>query len=178
MTNGNELSANLITLAIVLLVIVRFLFRELRERKVRVRTLWIRPGILAVLLLVLLAGGFAIPRIDKPVMLLSALAGAAIGVVVGALVVRSTTFAPAGERGAVLAKGSIVTVMIWVVAIVLRLAARYTFAGFGADQASQFELNAGLVALVTAAFIVVAILFHREIDRLSPAATGAPTPTP
>ena len=172
MNNGaGGMNSNLITLAFALVVIVRFLFRELRERKIRVRSLWIRPGILGVLMVLLLAGGFAIPHVSKPLMLLSALIGAVVGVVTGALVVRSTTFAPAGERGAVLAKGSIVTVIIWVAAIVLRLAARYAFAGAGADAATQYELNAGLVALITAAFVVVAMQFHRAIDRLAPEAT-------
>jgi hypothetical protein len=171
MTNsGSGINPALITLVIFLVVVVRFLFRELRERTVRVRTLWIRPGILAVLMVLLLAGDFAIPRVNAPVMLIAALVGAAIGVVVGVLVARSTSFRPAGERGAVLAKGSAATVVIWLVALVLRFVARYAFAGTGADAAAQYELNAGLVALVTAAFVVVAILFHREIDRLAPEA--------
>ncbi len=159
-----------ITLAIVLLVVVRFLFRELRERKVRLRTLWIRPGILAVFTLLLAASAFAIPGTNFAVLAISVVVGAVLGVVTGTLVVGSTTFAPAGERGAVLAKGSIVTVIVWVVAIALRLLARFLFAGANAAPAAQVELNAGLLALVTAAFVVVALAFHRAIDRLAPGA--------
>ena len=170
MTNGPGTNTTWITLLIALVVVVRFLFRELRQRTVRVRTLWIRPGILAALTAILIAFGFVIPHVNAGVMLLAALVGALLGAITGALVVRSTSFAPANERGAILAKGSVVTVVIWVVALLLRFVARYAFAGAGADQAAQYELNAGLIALVTAAFVVVAILFHREIDRLSPAA--------
>jgi hypothetical protein len=174
--SGSGQTTNLIYLALALFIIARFLFRELRERTLRLRTLWIRPGILAVLLLLLLAGGFAIPRVDKSLMLLAAFAGVPFGVVVGWLVARSTTFLPAGERGAVRAKGNITTVIVWVTAILLRLAARYAFVGAGADQATQYELNAGLVSLVTAAFVVVAIQFHRAIDRLAPETAPPPTP--
>lgn len=161
-----------ITLAIVLLVVVRFLFRELRQRKVRLRTLWIRPGLLAVFTVLLTAGAFAIPQTNFGVLAISVAIGVVLGIVTGTLVVRSTTFAPAGERGAVLAKGSVVTVIVWVVAIALRLVARFVFAGTGAAPAAQFELNAGLLALVTAAFVVVALAFHRAIDRLAPETTA------
>jgi len=175
MPNGPGTNSTWITLLIALVVVVRFLFRELRQRTVRVRTLWIRPGILAALTALLIAFGFVIPQVNAGVMLLAALVGAVLGAITGVLVVRSTSFAPANERGAVLAQGSIVTAVIWVVALLLRYVARYAFAGAGADQAAQYELNAGLIALVTAAFVVVAILFHREIDRLSPAATTTRT---
>ncbi len=170
MTNGSGTNTTLITLAVVALVVVRFLFRELRARKVRVRTLWIRPGIVAVLTLLLIAGAFAVPGVRLGVVALSVLVGIAFGIGVGVLVARMTTFAPAGERGAVIAQGSIKTVVVWVVAILLRLLARFAFAGAGATPAEQYELNAGLLALVTAAFVVVAIEFHRAIDRLAPLA--------
>ena len=171
--NGGAPNTTLLTLAIVLVVVVRFLFRELRQRKVRVRTLWVRPGIFALFSVLLLGGAFAVPHINFAVMALAVVIGAALGIVTGTLVVRSTTFAPAGERGAVLAKGSIVTVVIWVVALALRLVARLAYAGSGAGPAEQYELNAGLLVLVTAAFIVVALQFHRAIDRMAPEATPA-----
>ncbi len=169
MTNGTPgMNTTWITLALVVIVVGRFLFRELRARTIRVRSLWIRPGILAVLTLVLIGFGFAIPHVSMGVVALSVLVGAAVGIGVGVLVARMTTFAPAGERGTVIAQGSMKTVIVWVVAIVLRLIARYAFAGAGATPAEQYELNAGLLALVTAAFVVVAIEFHRAIDRLAP----------
>lgn len=172
MNNGAAgMNTTWITLAVVAFVVLRFLFRELRARKIRVRTLWIRPGILGVFTLFLIGGGFAIPRVSMGVVGLSVLVGAAIGIGVGVLVARMTTFAPAGERGAVIAQGSIKTVIVWVAAIALRLLARYAFAGAGASPAEQYELNAGLLALVTAAFVVVALEFHRAIDRLAPETT-------
>lgn len=171
-SGGAGPNSTYITLAVVLVVVVRFLFRELRQRKVRLRTLWIRPGILTVFTVLLIVGAFATAGLNVGVMLISIVAGAAFGLLTGWLVVRSTTFAPAGERGAVLAKGSIVTVIVWVAAIALRLVARFVFAGSGAAPAQQFELNAGLLALVTAAFVFVALAFHRAIDRLAPEAAA------
>ena len=165
---GGAPSTTWITLALVLLVVVRFLFRELRQRKIRLRTVWIRPAILGVLTAVLVAAAFAVPGTNVGVLAVSLVVGAVLGIVTGTLVVGSTTFAPAGERGAVLAKGGTVTVIVWVVAIALRFVARLAFAGTGASPAAQFELNAGLLALVTAAFVVVALAFHRAINRLAP----------
>ena len=174
---GSGMTSTWISVAIVALVVVRFLFRELRQRRVRVRTLWIRPGILAVLTLLLIAGSFATRGTNFGVLAIALVIGAVLGVVTGTLVARSTTFAPAGERGAVLARGSAITVAIWLVALALRFAARLVFAGSGASPAEQFELNAGLVALITVAFVVVALEFHRAIDRLAPDGRGADSPT-
>ncbi len=170
MTTGTSMNSTLITLAVVALVVVRFLFRELRERKVRVSTLWIRPGILAVFTLLLVAGAFAVRGVNLSVLALALLLGAVLGIVTGMLVARSTTFRPAGERGAVFAKGNTTTVIVWIVALALRFVARFAFIGAGATAVQQYELNAGLLGLVTAAFVVVAIQFHRAIDRLAPEA--------
>lgn len=168
-SGGAGTSTTLVTVVVVALVVVRFLFRELRERRVRLRTLWIRPGIVAVFTVLMVIAAFASHGTNVGVLALAVVAGAVLGVVTGTLVVRSTTFRPASERGAVLVQGSITTVAIWLVALALRYAARFAFAGSFASAAQQFELNAGLLALVTVAFVVVALAFHRAIDRLAPA---------
>ncbi len=167
MTSNPGMQNTVITYAIVLLVVVRFLFRELRRRKVRVRTVWVRPAILAVLLALLLWPALTLPGANRPFVAIALVAGALAGVVTGALVARSTTFTAAGERGAVFAQGNLVTVVIWLVALALRLLVRFAVAGAGATPAEQLALNVGLVALVTAAFAVVALEFHRAIDRLA-----------
>src|ERR1700676_2864252 len=112
MTNGGSgTTSALITLVVVALVVVRFLFRELRERKVRLRSIWIRPGIVALFAVVLIAGAFFVPHVNLSLIALACLIGAVVGVVTGMLVARSTTFKPAGESGAVLAQGSMITVI-------------------------------------------------------------------
>jgi hypothetical protein len=168
--NGNTaVNANLLTLAIVAIVVVRFLMRELRWRVITVRRLWIRPIVLIILTLALAAGAVGLPDADIGLTIVALIGGAIVGAITGALVVRSTTFEPAGLAGAVRARGSAVTVAIWIVALALRFAARYALragdASSPAGQAQFFALNAGLVALVAAAFVVVAIGFHRAIDR-------------
>jgi hypothetical protein len=168
---GPGTTSTWIYVGIAALVVVRFLFRELRQRTVRARTLWIRPVILAVLTLLMIAGAFAVRGANLGVLALALVVGAAVGVLTGKLVAGSTTFAPAGERGAVLARGSAITVGIWLAALALRFAVRFVFAGSGASPADQFELNAGLLGLITAAFVVVALEFHRAIDRLAPERT-------
>ncbi len=174
---GSGMNTTWISLVLAGFIVARFLFRELRARKIQVRTLWIRPGVVAVLTLVVIGAGFAIPHVNMGVVGLAVLVGAAVGIGVGLLVARMTTFAPAGERGAVIAQGSLKTVAVWVIAIVLRLLARYAFVGAGATKVEQYELNAGLLALVTAAFVVVAIEFHRAIDRLAPETSVGTTRT-
>jgi hypothetical protein len=175
--NGSAggMSPALISLAVGLVVIVRFLFRELRERTVKVRTLWIRPGIIALLTVGFAVAAFARPSVNPGLFVLMLLAGAAVGVLTGVLVLGSTTFAPAGIAGAVRVRGSVVTVIVWIAALSLRLAARFVVGGAGADLTTQYELNAGLLALLAGAFIVVALGFHRAIDRLAPDATVART---
>jgi hypothetical protein len=177
MTSGAGTTTNLIYIGIALLVIVRFLFRELRERKVRLRSIWIRPGILAAFTAVLIGVAFTVPHTNVGFLVLACAVGIVLGVITGMLVARSTTFRTAGERGAVLVKGNTTTVIVWIAAVALRFVARFAFAGSGASPAEQVELNAGLLALVTAAFVVVALEFHRAIDRLAPTLTQAQSQT-
>jgi len=168
--SGGSMNTAWIALAVGLLVVVRFLFRELRERTVKVRTLWIRPGIIVLATIGFAAAALARPGVNSAQLIVMLLVGAALGVLTGVLVVRSTTFAPAGMPGAVRVRGSIATVVVWVAAIALRLAARFVVGGSGADLTTQFELNAGLLALLAGAFVFVALAFHRAIDRLAPEA--------
>lgn len=149
------------------------MLRELRERTIQGRTLWIRPAILAVLTVLLVVSSAALPHVNLWIVGLSVVTGAVLGAITGFLVARSTTFRPAGQPGAVLAKGSIVTVLIWVVALTLRLVARFALVDAGGDRAAQFELNTGLIALITAAFVVVALEFRRAIGRYAPGSATA-----
>jgi hypothetical protein len=175
--SGASSTSTLVTLVVAALVVVRFLFRELRERKVRLRSIWIRPGILAAFTAVLIGVTFTIPHTNVSFLVLACAVGAVLGVVTGVLVARSTTFRSAGERGAVFVKGNTTTVIVWIAALALRFVARFAFAGSGASPAEQVELNAGLLALVTAAFVVVALEFHRAIDRFAPGQSQAQTQT-
>ncbi|HZO94924.1 MAG TPA: hypothetical protein VFB22_14365 [Candidatus Baltobacteraceae bacterium] len=176
MTHSATTQANLITLAIIAIVVVRFLMRELRARVVRARTLWIRPAVLVVLTALLASTAFILPYGDRALTVFALAGGAVVGAVTGALVVRSTRFEPAGEPNAIRAHGSWVTAAIWIVALALRFAVRYALSPADpqspAGQAQFSALNAGLIALVAAAFVVVAAGFHRAIAAAG--ATNAP----
>jgi predicted membrane metal-binding protein len=156
--------AALLPLAFAALVVVRFARRELRERTVSLRTLWIRP------VLLLIATGYvwwACVRFDPTgtgELVVASLLGIALGVVAGILIVRNTTFRPAGVAHAVRAQGNRVTFLVWIGALVVRLGARYVVP-HGTSPLAQLPLNGGTVALVAAAFTVIAAGFAREVGR-------------
>ena len=172
MTGGAGPGVNaLVTIAVILLVVVRFLYRELRERTVRLSSLWIRPGIFAAVTLFVIAGSLIVPGLNHPLVFMSVAAGLGFGMATGQLVLDSTSFAPSERPRAVRVKGSIATVIVWLAALALRLAARLVVGGNG-GPAAQFELNVGLIALIATAFVVVAMGFHRAIDRYAAAPTA------
>lgn len=154
----------LIALVVTVLIIFRFARRELVERTINLTTLWIRP------LLLLAITGYLVyltSTVD-PDGLVEALTDSAIGgvlgVIAGVAIVQNTTFRSAGKSGAVMAKGNKITFGIWVAALALRLLARFVIP-HGADPRTQLPLNCGTVMMATAAFVVIAIAFVREIRR-------------
>ena len=62
------------------------------------------------------------------------------------------------------AQGSPITFAIWIGAFAVRFIARFVVP-HGADPRTQLPLNAGTVALVATAFIVIALAFYRAIGR-------------
>jgi hypothetical protein len=159
-----------ISLAITALVVVRFAFRELRERTVRSSILWIRPGLLIAVMLYLIV----LTCTKEPDQCWTTIISVVIGVVLGALVgvgiVANTTFASAGKKGAVRAQGNRITLAIWVAALLLRVGARFVYPA-GPSPLAQLPLDCGTVALVAIAFLVIAIAFQREIARFAPTTT-------
>ncbi|HTW82930.1 MAG TPA: hypothetical protein VMD91_02540 [Candidatus Sulfotelmatobacter sp.] len=160
--------STLITLVIVVLVVYRFSVRELKDRVVRARGLWGRPGILALFTIALCYGALQAPNPHPLTLTVELVVGVLVGLVVGAFVVYFTTFQPAPRAvyPAVRAQGSWKTIVVWVVAIALRFAVR--FAMHGESAADEYTLNAALVALMAAAFGVVAVSFQRAIGRYPP----------
>jgi hypothetical protein len=154
-------------LLLVLVVVVRFAFRELRERTVRIPTLWIRPALLIALNGYLIVLTMRVDSRDGAITVVSLLVGAILGAVTGLAIVANTSFAPAGVPNAVRVRGNRITLAIWLGALAVRVLARFIYPGFG-DPVAQLPLNCGTVALVTVAFIVIAIEFHRQIVRLAP----------
>jgi cobalamin synthase len=160
----------LLPLAVTVVVVFRFAFRELRERTVTSPGVWIRLAIIVVLTVYLVTLTAGIDARDDGVMLICLAVGSVLGAVTGVAIVRNTTFAPAEKKNAVRVRGSRVTLAIWIAALAVRLLARFLFPG-GADPRAQLPLNCGTVALVAVAFIIIAAAFQREIGRHAPAVT-------
>jgi phosphatidylserine synthase len=160
----------LLPLAVTVLVVFRFAFRELRERTVTSPGVWIRPAIIVVLTVYLVVLTAGIDGRDDGIMLMCLGVGALLGALTGLAIVRNTTFAPAEKKNAVRVRGSRVTLAIWIAALAVRLLARVLFPG-GADPRAQLPLDCGTVALVAVAFIIIAAAFQREIGRHAPAVT-------
>jgi hypothetical protein len=158
-------SSTTVTFLIVAIVVVRFALRELKPRVVKVRYLWIRPGFLIVMTLLLLALAVVAPGMSITALAGSLLVGGALGAFTGLAVVRLSQFATTGRRGQVLVSGSWKTAAVWIVAVLFRLVAHVAIPT--STKAMSLTLNVGLLLLVTVAFIVVATGFHRAVDRYS-----------
>ncbi|GAC1571872.1 MAG: hypothetical protein NVS3B7_02270 [Candidatus Elarobacter sp.] len=163
MTNSSSTNTTLITFAVVVFVVVRFLYQELKARVVQKRTLWIRPAFLVVVSALLVALAFGIPGVQPGLLALALVLGAVAGTVTGTLVVRFTTFERAEMPDAVRALGSTKTVVVWIVALALRFAFRLLFSN--GSTSVQFTLNVFTIVLVAAAFVVVALGSQRAIAR-------------
>jgi len=155
---------SLFGLGITVLVVFRFAQRELRERTIRARTLWIRPAVMIALTAYLVYLSSSVDPLGDGEMLAVLLAGAVLGLIVGWAIVRNTGFAPAAVPHAVLVRGNRTTFAIWIVALGVRLLARYVLP-HGADARAQLPLNCGTVIMTATAFCVIALAFANAIRR-------------
>jgi hypothetical protein len=158
------LQTELITLGILVVVIARFLLRELRARTVRVSTLWMRPAFLGAMTVLVIWATLQSPQASGVPILPWLIGGTAIGMVVGYFVALSTRVESTGQAGVVRLRGSWVTVGIWVAAVALRFLVRLAFGGtiFSTSPA----VNGGTVILVAAAFTVFAVLIAQRVREL------------
>jgi hypothetical protein len=140
-------------LVILALVVGRFLFRELRERKIVLARIFLVPaivGCLAIFLLVTTAMQF--PTTD---ILLAGETCLTLGIGLGVgLAVGHFTKVRLGEKpGIVYVLGSWQTIAIWLGALLLRLLARF-FISFD-DRTAQLAANSALVVMVAAALAML-----------------------
>jgi hypothetical protein len=137
---------------LVAFVIVRFLMRELRVRKMALSRIWYAPafvGAIAVWLAYLtlstapyLAGTLAI----------AVLAGAVVGFPIGWAVAHFTTVQNGGN-GIAIVRGSWITVVIWLGALALRFVGRAVV--HTSTQGEGFMLDTALIVLVGVSIAVV-----------------------
>jgi len=169
---------SLVSLLVVAFVVFRFARRELKERVIKAGTLWIRPAVMLAITAWLIVLSVSLDPSGTTEMIVALIAGIVLGAVTGVLIVANTSFRAADIPNAVRAQGSRITFAIWIGAFVIRFLARY-LVPHGADPRTQLPLNAGTVALVATAFIVIAFAFYRAIGRYRnvPAYGGAPVAT-
>ena len=156
-----------ITLALVALVVVRFLARELRERRIVLARIYVIPAIVGALGLWLVWLTLARAPNQDLNLALGSLAGIAVGCGLGLAVARYTRVR-ADAPGVVLVRGSWATVAIWVGALLLRLAGRLLVGT--ANLGLTLMLNASLVVLVASALLMVRVQIVRAARALSAAA--------
>lgn len=138
--------------AIVIVAAVgRFLFRELRERKLRLRSLFVLPAIVG-LIGVILAVVTAMRMLMLPVLALGILAALIVGTAIGMAVAHFTTLR-VGPPGFVFVRGSAATVGIWLAALALRAAARLAVGSH--DVGTLMIANTALVIMLATALGVV-----------------------
>jgi MFS family permease len=154
---GAGMEQNLgIGLVIGLLVIGRFLMRELRERRFLISRIYIMPAILGLIGIVLAAfAGSAHPD-TIPAIALACVVALALGAAIGFAVARNTTVRVTDDPTVLYARGSIATVAIWLVALALRLVARVPFLSDPSRYTHWGEaLNAALLILLASALFFV-----------------------
>ena len=156
-----------ITLALVALVVVRFLARELRERRIVLARIYLIPAIVGALGLWLVWLTLARAPNQDLNLALGSLAGIAVGCGLGLAVARYTRVR-AGAPGVVFVRGSWATVAIWVGALLLRLVGRLLVGT--TNLGLTLMLNASLVVLVASALLMVRVQIVRAARAFSAAA--------
>jgi hypothetical protein len=147
-----------ITALVALLVVGRFLARELRERRISVGRIYLPPAILGVIALALIGMAVFYTPENLLVLALACIAGLAGGAVIGYAVAHFTTVRVTAEPGIIYARGSIATVAIWIVALALRFLARFALVGdalHGRHGGLTLALNAALLVLLASALFFV-----------------------
>jgi hypothetical protein len=158
---NNAAISSLVSLVIVALVARR----ELRASTRVAGRLWIRPALLiAVTLLLAVTAQFEAPARIVPLALWIA-GGIAVGIGTGLALLPLTKIRAADRPNAVIVQGSLATVGVWLVVLLLRVGARLLFGG--TTVASNTEASVGTVAVVATASAVLATAFHRAIAARS-----------
>jgi hypothetical protein len=162
----------LFTLALVAIVVVRFLLRELRVRRMATNRLFVLPAIFALLVVFF----FVLTLQQDPAQVFALTVGSLAAVVagggIGLAVAHFTSVKVASERGVVFVRGSAATVAIWIGALLLRLVPRYILVTSQHTPGTTLMLNAVLLVMLTVAIFTVRLQILRRA-RLEPVGQSA-----
>ncbi len=155
------MSQGAISSLISLLVVALIARRELRASTVRAGRVWIRPAIVVIVTACLAVLAASSAPDHWPVLLAWVAGGVVLGLIAGFALLRVTTIRDADVPDALIVQGSFATVAVWVVVLVIRVAARWLFGG--TSVASNVDASVGTVAVVAAALVVLASAYHRAL---------------
>lgn len=173
--NGSEFAGSpslLVWLFIVVIVVGRFLVRELRERRIALGRIFLIPAVLTMLVLYLVTVLFQIDAKLVPVLAIAALPAIVVGSAIGLAVAHFTSVRLGDAPRTVFIRGSYVTVAIWVGALALRLVARAFVAGAGVGI--NILLTTALVMMLVVAFAVLRLRILFEARKLAALAPSTP----
>jgi hypothetical protein len=151
-----------ITLAVLALVLARFLFRELRLRRIKTSSIYSIPVVIGIIAAFLVYSVVAAAPDQITALVSGGIIAIGVGIGIGLAVAHFTTVRVA-EPGVLLVRGSWITVGIWVGALALRWIARWFVAGgstviytsASSTAGPSLMLNAVLVIMVAAALTTV-----------------------
>jgi hypothetical protein len=138
---------------VALLVVGRFLVRELRERKLVLGRIYLLPAIVGIMAAALLVTTIYLFPATALLVVGEACITIGIGFGIGLAVAHFTKVRLGDVPGTVYVLGSPITVGIWLAALALRWAARVAVP-FG-DHAATLSANAALFVMVAAALAMV-----------------------
>ena len=158
--NGSPTPSFWLYAAIAALAVLRFLTRELRERKLRKATVYAIPIVLAILAGLSSFATLQAAPWESGRLTIAVIAALIVGLPFGLAVVHYSTVRRGESPAVFYAKGSATTVGIWIAALLLRMLGRAIVGT--ADQGNVFVLNTALVALLASAIFVVRLRFVQK----------------
>jgi len=144
-----------LTVLLVVLVVARFLARELRVRRMALSRLFVLPAIFAVLVVCLVVLTIQQDAGQIFPLAIGSLAGIAVGAGIGLAVAHFTSVTAGPARGVVLVRGSATTVAIWIGALLLRLVPRFIIGSTTHTPATFLMLNSVLLVMLASAIFTV-----------------------
>ncbi len=161
---------------VAVLVIGRFLLRELRERRYAIGRIYVLPGVVGAIALALIVTSCVYEPAALGVLAISCVAALILGGAIGYGVAHFTKVRVTADPSVLYSRGSYVTVAIWVVAFALRFLARVGASGGHLMQPTHEALafNAALVLLLASAlfFVRYRLLVAAKSERARGIATA------
>jgi hypothetical protein len=151
-----------ITLALVGVVVVRFLLRELRVRRMQLSRIFVLPGVFALLVLFLIVTTLQQSPDQLVPLAVGSLVAIPVGAGIGFAVAHFTSVQPAPAPGVVLVRGSQITVLIWIGALLLRLVPRLILGTEVHTTGTVLMLNSVLLVMLVVAIFTVRVQIVRR----------------